>query len=42
MKTIYFITNYLIQLFFTLVSHTQVQEMHLKPVKVKSKNRPNR
>jgi len=42
MKTIYFITNYLIQLFFTLVFHTQVQEMHLKPVKVKSKNRPNR
>ena len=42
MKTIYFITNHLIQLFFTLVFHTQVQEMHLKPVKVKSKNRPHR
>ena len=42
MKTFYFITNYLIQLFFTLVFHTQVQEMHLKPVKIKSKNRPNR
>ena len=42
MKTIYFITNYLIQLFFTLVFHTQVQEMHLKPVKIKSKNKPHR
>ena len=42
MKIIYFITNYLIQLFFTLVFHTQVQEMHLKPVKIKSKNRPHR
>ena len=42
MKPFYFITNYLIQLFFTLVFHTQVQEMHLKPVKIKSKNRPHR
>ncbi len=42
MKTIYFITNYLIQLFFTLVFHTQVQEMYLKPVKIKPKNRPHR
>ena len=42
MKTIYFIINYLIQLFFTLVFHIQVQEMHLKPVKVKSKGRPHR
>ena len=33
-KIIYFITNYLIQLFFTLVFHTQVQELHLKPVKI--------
>ena len=42
METIYFITNYLIQLFFTLVFHTQAQEMHLKPVKIKSKDRPHR
>ena len=41
MKTIYFITNYLIQLFFTLVFHTQVQEMHLKPVKIKSNSKPH-
>ena len=41
-ETIYFITNYSIQLFFTLVFNTQVQEMHLKPVKIKSKDRPHR
>ena len=42
MKAIYFITNYLIQLFFTLVFHTQVQEMHFKHVKIKSKIKPHR
>ena len=42
MKTIYFIMNYFIQLFFTLVFHTQVQEMHFKHVKIKSKIKPHR
>ena len=42
MKTIYFITNYLIQLSCMLLGWNTVNEFYLKPVKVKSKNRPHR
>ena len=33
MKTVYFIINYFMTLFTTLVFHTQVPELHLKPVR---------
>ena len=42
MKTLYFITNFFIQSFFTLVFHTQVHDLYLKPVKIKSRDRPHR
>ena len=42
MKTIYFITNYFIQLSCMFLGWNTVNEFYLKPVKVKSKNRPNR
>ena len=42
MKTIYFITNYFIQLSCMLLGWNTVNEFYLKPVKVKSKNRPRR
>ena len=42
MKTIYFITNYFIQLSCMLLGWNTVNEFYLKPVKVKSKNRPHR
>ena len=42
MKTIYSITNYLIQLSCMLLGWNTVNEFYLKPVKVKSKNKPHR
>ena len=42
MKTIYFIMNYFIQLSCMFLGWNTVNEFYLKPVKVKSKNRPNR
>ena len=42
MKTIYFIMNYFIQLSCMLLGWNTVNEFYLKPVKVKSMNRPNR
>ena len=42
MKTFYFITNYFIQLSCMLLGWNTVNEFYLKPVKVKSKNRPHR
>ena len=39
MKTIYFITNYFIQLSCMLLGWNTVNEIYLKPVKVKSKNK---
>ena len=42
MKTIYFITNYFIQLLCMFLGWNTVTEFYLKPVKVKSKNRPHR
>ena len=41
MKTIYFITNYFIQLSCMLLGWNTVNEFYLKPVKVKSKNKPH-
>ena len=42
MKTIYFIMNSFIQLSCMFLGWNTVNEFYLKPVKVKSKNRPNR
>ena len=42
MKSIYFIMNYFIQLSCMLLGWNTVNEFYLKPVKVKSKNRPYR
>ena len=42
MKTIYFIMNYFIQLSCMLLGWNTVNEFYLKPVKVKSKDRPHR
>ncbi len=42
MKTIYFITNYFIQLSCMLLGWNTVNEFYLKPVNVKSKNKPHR
>ena len=39
MKTIYFITNYLILLYCMLLGWNTVNEIYLKPVKVKSNNK---
>ena len=39
MKTIYFITNFFIQLSCILLGWNTVNEFYLKPVKVKSKNK---
>ena len=41
MKTIYFIVNYFIQLSCMFLGWITVNEFYLKPVKVKSKNRPH-
>ena len=41
-KAIYFITNYFIQLSSMLLGRNTVNEFYLKPVQVKSKNRPYR
>ena len=40
MKTFYFICNYFITLLTTLAFHTQVPELHLKPVSIKRDKRP--
>ena len=42
MKPIYFITNYFIQLSCMFLVWNTVNEFYLKPVKVKSKNKPHR
>ena len=42
MKTIHFITNYFIQLSCMLLGWNTVNEFYLKPVNVKSKNKPHR
>ena len=42
MKLIYLITNYFIQLSCMLLGWNTVNEFYLKPVKVKSKNKPHR
>ena len=42
MKTIYFITNYFIQLSCMLLGWNTVNEFYLKPVNVKSKDKPHR
>ena len=42
MKTIYFIMNYFIQLSCMFLGWNTVNEFYLKPVKVKSKNKPHR
>ena len=42
MKTFYFITNYFIKLSCMFLGWNTVNEFYLKPVKVKSKNRPHR
>ena len=41
-KTIYFIMNYFIQLSCMFLGWNTVNEFYLKPVKVKSKDRPHR
>ena len=41
MKTFYFIINYFMTLFTTLVFNTQVPELHLKPVRIKVEERPH-
>ena len=42
MKTIYFVTNYFIKLSYMFLRWNTVNEFYLKPVNVKSKNKPHR